>query len=210
MIINGISILIGYAIGCFQTAFILGKIIKKVDIREHGSGNAGATNAIRVLGWKLGMTTFFADIIKGIIAVLIARSIFDDPSVTVLAGLYAGLGVVIGHNWPVVLKFRGGKGIASTLGVLLAFDIRLGLFAWAVAAIAIYITRYVSLGSLILMAIIPFGIAILHPGAYHELFIGILLAIMGIYRHKQNIVKLKNGTENKLGGNKKNHNKESL
>jgi len=203
MVINGISILIGYLFGCFQTAYILGKVVRKIDIRDYGSGNSGATNAVRVFGWKLGLITFFTDILKAVIAVLLVRALFNDPSITRLAGLYAGFGVIIGHNWPVVLNFKGGKGIASTLGLLLAFDLRLGLFAWALAAIIIYFTRYVSLGSLTLVLIMPLGIALLYPGAYHELFLGTLLAIIGIYRHKKNIIKLKNGTESKLGASKK-------
>ncbi|PKM66277.1 MAG: acyl-phosphate glycerol 3-phosphate acyltransferase [Firmicutes bacterium HGW-Firmicutes-2] len=193
-----ISIIMGYFLGCFQTAYIVAKRTKHIDIRDHGSGNSGTTNAIRVLGWKLGMLTFVGDILKAVLAVVIARTLFDSQ----LAGLYAGAGVIIGHNWPFVLNFKGGKGIASTLGMLLAFDWRIGLVAWAVASLAIYLTRYVSLGSILLVTIMPIGVFILYPGGTQELIITSILAIVAIYRHKANIGRLIRGEENKLGAKK--------
>ncbi len=197
--IYGISILIGYLVGNFQTSYILGKTVKKLDIREHGSGNSGATNAVRVMGWKLGLIAFVGDILKAVLAVVILRIYFDDS----LAGLYAGIGVVVGHNWPVVLGFKGGKGIASTLGLLLAYDIRIGLVAWAISAAVIIKTKYVSLGSIILVSLMPIGIAIVYPGRYQELILTVALAIVAIYRHKANIGRLIRGEENKLGRSKK-------
>lgn len=194
-----VSAVIGYLIGCFQTSYIIAKLTKKIDIREHGSGNAGTTNAIRVMGWKLGLLTFGGDILKAVLAVVILRQYFDDS----LAGLVAGSLVVIGHNWPFVLKFKGGKGIASTLGLLLAYDIRIGLFAWAVAALVIWLTKYVSLGSILLVIIMPVGIALLYPGEIAPLIITTILAIIGIARHKANIGRLTAGNENKLGQKKK-------
>ncbi|PKM53868.1 MAG: acyl-phosphate glycerol 3-phosphate acyltransferase [Firmicutes bacterium HGW-Firmicutes-5] len=190
-----ISIVMGYFLGCFQTAYIVARKTKHIDIREHGSGNSGTTNAIRVLGWKLGMLTFVGDILKAVLAVIIARTLFDSQ----LAGLYAGAGVVLGHNWPFVLNFKGGKGIASTLGMLLAFDWRIGLVAWAVASLAIYLTKYVSLGSILLVTIMPIGVLLLYPGGTQELIITSILAIIAIYRHKANIGRLIRGEENKLG-----------
>lgn len=197
--VYGLSVLFGYFIGNFQSSYILGKTVKKLDIREHGSGNAGATNAVRVMGWKLGLIAFVGDILKAVMAVIIARMYFDSS----LAGLYAGVGVVIGHNWPVVLGFKGGKGIASTLGLLLAYDIRIGLIAWALSAIVILKTKYVSLGSILLVVLMPIGIAVFHPGRYHELILSIALAAVAIYRHKANIGRLIRGEENKLGRSKK-------
>ncbi|MCF8019987.1 MAG: glycerol-3-phosphate 1-O-acyltransferase PlsY [Vallitaleaceae bacterium] len=190
-----ISIVMGYFLGCFQTAYIVARKTKHIDIREHGSGNSGTTNAIRVLGWKLGMLTFVGDILKAVLAVIIARTLFDSQ----LAGLYAGAGVILGHNWPFVLNFKGGKGIASTLGMLLAFDWRIGLVAWAVASLAIYLTKYVSLGSILLVTIMPIGVLLLYPGGTQELIITSILAIIAIYRHKANIGRLIRGEENKLG-----------
>lgn len=194
-----LCVALGYALGNIQNAYIIGKLAKGIDIREHGSGNAGATNAVRVMGWKLGALAFVGDLIKAILAVVIARAIFDSS----LAGMYAGAAVVIGHNWPVVLGFRGGKGIASTLGLLLAYDLRIGLIVWLIVAIVIKMTKYVSLGSILLVSLMPIGILILHPGHYHELVISLVLAGIAIYRHKANIGRLIRGEENKLGKGKK-------
>lgn len=193
-----LSILMGYLFGCFQTSYILAKLTKNIDIREHGSGNAGTTNAVRVMGWKFGVMTFLGDIFKAVIAVVIARALFDSE----LAGIIAGAGVVFGHNWPFVLKFKGGKGVASTLGVLLAYDIRIGLIAFAISATVVYITRYVSLGSLLLITLMPIGILIFHEGSYQELAVALLLSVVALYRHKENIKKLLKGKENKIGSKK--------
>ena len=195
---NLISLLMGYVLGCFQTAYLVARMAKSIDIREHGSGNAGSTNAMRVLGWRYGLLTFMGDFSKAVIAVAIARVLFDSQ----LAGFYAGLGVVVGHNWPVVLGFKGGKGIASTLGILMAYDWRIGLFVWIVGALIIYLTRYVSLASMIMISLAPVCIAVLYPGAYHALALAFILAALGIYRHRGNIRRLLNGTENRIGQKK--------
>lgn len=194
-----ISVLVGYVIGNFQTSYIIGKLVMKLDIREHGSGNAGATNAVRVMGWKLGLIAFAGDILKAVLAVILVRTYFNDD----LAGLYAGVGVVVGHNWPVVLGFKGGKGIASTLGLMLAFDPRIGFVAWAIVATVIFTTKYVSVGSILLVTLLPVGIAILHAGNTQALLLSIGLAAVAIYRHKANIGRLIRGEENKLGRSKK-------
>lgn len=193
-----ISLIFGYAMGCFQTSFILAKSMKHIDIREHGSGNAGSTNALRVMGPKFGIMTFGGDLLKAIIAVVLARAFFDSQ----LAGLIAGLGVVLGHNWPVILKFKGGKGIASTLGLMLAYDWRIGLVVWAITAVVILTTKYVSVGSMLLVTLFPIGILLIYPGRIEELLIALILMVMGIYRHRANIQRLMSGTENKIGKKK--------
>ncbi len=193
-----ISLAIGYLMGCFQTAYILAKSVKHIDIREHGSGNAGSTNALRVMGWKFGIMTFAGDLLKALLAVLIGWLVFRSQ----LAGLYAGLGVVLGHNWPVFLKFKGGKGIASTLGLMIAFDWRIGLIAWAITAIVILKTKYVSVGSLLLITMFPIGIAVLYPGNVQALAISLFLMVLGFYRHRANIQRLIQGNENKFGQKK--------
>ncbi|MBC7959730.1 MAG: glycerol-3-phosphate 1-O-acyltransferase PlsY [Vallitaleaceae bacterium] len=191
-------LLIGYLLGCFQTAFIIGRFKKHIDIRQYGSGNSGTTNAIRVLGWKLGALTFAGDIAKAVIAVLLAKFLFDDP----LAGFYAGFGAIIGHNWPIFLKFKGGKGIASTIGVLLAVDPLIGLIMIVILAITILLTKYVSLGSVLMVIAIPILMLVLHPGAWEFFLLGLMLMISALYRHKDNIKRLFTGTENKLGHKK--------
>lgn len=189
----------GYILGNCQNAYIIGKLFKGIDVREHGSGNAGATNAVRVMGWKLGALAFVGDLLKAILAVVIARAYFDSS----LAGMYAGAAVVIGHNWPVVLGFRGGKGIASTLGLILAYDPIIGFSIWAIVAVVILATKYVSLGSILLVALMPVGIVLLYPGHYQELVISIVLALIAVYRHKANIGRLIRGEENKIGRGKR-------
>ena len=148
-----LSLIIGYLFGLFQTGYIYGRS-KGIDIRKEGSGNAGTTNSLRVLGWKAGLITFLGDLFKAILAVLLIRLIFGgryEDNVKVLE-LYAGFGAVLGHNFPCYLGFKGGKGIACTSGMILAVfpqaaPICLVLFIVAVAA-----TRYVSLGSILVVS----------------------------------------------------------
>ena len=203
------SLLIGYAFGLFQTAYIYGKS-KGIDIRKEGSGNAGTTNSLRVLGWKAGAITFIGDLCKAIFAVLLVKLIFTGTygEATKVLELYAGFGSVLGHNFPCYLQFRGGKGIACTSGVILAVcpaaaPICLFLFLLAVA-----ITRYVSLGSILvvtsfLIQVIVFGqLGYLHltGAALIEFYlVSACFTAMALWRHRQNIVRLLNGTENKFG-----------
>lgn len=192
------SLVIGYIFGNFQTSYIIAKSFKKIDIREHGSGNAGSTNALRVMGKKFGIMTFGGDILKAILAVIITQLIFQDQ----VAGLYAGLGTVLGHNWPAVLKFKGGKGIASTLGTLLAFNPLIGFGVWAITAIVIFTTKYVSVGSMLLVILFPISIALFYPGNIQALIIALIFMVMGVLQHRANIIRLLNGNENKLGQKK--------
>jgi glycerol-3-phosphate acyltransferase PlsY len=192
-----ISIVIGYFFGCFQSAFIIGKIREHIDIREYGSGNSGTTNAIRVMGWRLGLLTFLGDFIKAIVAVLIVTYLYDSS----IAGLYAGLGVIIGHNWPVFLKFKGGKGIASTVGMLYGVDYRIGISVMLIMIIVVGITRFVSLGSILMAISIPI-LMYVFVGRIEYVIVGGVLAIFALYRHKSNIKRLLAGNENKLGHKK--------
>jgi glycerol-3-phosphate acyltransferase PlsY len=189
-------IIIGYLIGCFQTAYLVGKLGRHIDIREFGSGNAGTTNVIRVMGWKAGIITFIGDFFKAVIAVRLCMAIWSDSSA--IAGLYAGSAVIIGHNWPVFLNFKGGKGIASTIGVLLALDFRIGLIAAGVLAITIFISRYVSLGSIVMAISIPVLFIIFSPH-YENILLGVFLMSSALYRHRSNIKRLLSGAESKLG-----------
>ncbi|WP_064505494.1 glycerol-3-phosphate 1-O-acyltransferase PlsY [Defluviitalea phaphyphila] len=191
-----ICILIGYIIGCFQTAYILGRALQKIDIRNFGSGNAGTTNVIRVMGWKAGVITFIGDLLKGIIVVMLCKLIFPNNP---LALLYGGIAAVIGHNWPVFLNFRGGKGIATTMGILLSFDYKIGLICIGIMILIIGITRFVSLGSIIMAIAIPILFSIFWKGNYEILLLGIFLMISALVRHRTNIKRLLTGEETKLG-----------
>lgn len=188
-------IVIGYLFGNFATSFILGKLIENKDIRNYGSGNAGATNALRVFGVKIAAVTFLIDALKGVAAVLIGKSILGDTG-----ALIAGISVVVGHNWPIFLKFKGGKGIASTIGVVLTVNFILAILCIVTGLIIIIKTKYVSLGSITAMALLPFiGLIVVRPFNIQFFIFTLVLSIMAIYRHKSNIKRLINGNENKIG-----------
>ena len=187
-----ISVL-SYVLGNFSTAYFIAKLYAGIDIRKYGSGNAGATNALRTLGKKAGVTALFGDILKGLIAVLIGRFIAGEDG-QVLAGLF----VVIGHNWPAFLGFKGGKGIATTIGVMTAINPYIVAGIVPVGVLIIAITKYVSLASIMGMIAFPIIMLLIKQPVKLVVF-SFLLSIMAVYRHKTNIHKLLTGTENKIG-----------
>ena len=207
-----IALAIGYVLGAFQTGYFYGKA-HGIDIREHGSGNAGATNTLRTLGWKAGVITFAGDCLKAVGAILLVTHFFGgsfdgDPRVL---GLYAGLGAVLGHNFPFYLKFKGGKGIACTAGVAFAVCPQAVPVCFAAFLLCLWLTRYVSLGSILMAAlfiiqVIEFNwMGALGLPAENIIEYDILAAIFGIlaiWRHKANIERLLAGTENKVGSKK--------
>lgn len=190
-----LSILIGYLIGCFSSAYFVGKTSKGIDIRKHGSGNAGATNALRVMGLKLGAVTFLLDVIKGIVAVLVGKFIIGNG-----AELLCGFFAVVGHNYPVFLQFKGGKGVATSIGVLATLNLPSALLAAPLAIIMIFITRYVSLGSIVFLTSVPIAYTITSTEFKKQYFLlTILLALLSLFRHKDNIKRILIGNENKIG-----------
>ena len=155
MIERVLCLLIGYIFGLFQTGYIYGKF-KHIDIRNQGSGNAGTTNALRVLGWQAGLITFLGDAFKCIFAVIAVRLIFGGmhPELAPLYAMYAGMGAVFGHNYPFYMKFKGGKGIATTAGLLAStLPLPMVLVCLAAFLIVVGLTRYVSVGSLVVVTI---------------------------------------------------------
>lgn len=189
-----LSILIGYALGSISFSYIVAKKVAGIDIRQHGSKNAGATNTLRLLGKGPAVFVLFLDALKGIVAVLVAMQLTDLPWIIMLSGLAA----IIGHNWPVFFGFKGGKGVATTIGVVFTVALIPATIASLIAVITIYIFRYVSLGSLVFATLLPILITLYHlPFAY----IGGAIAIMLItyIRHRTNIVRIIKGEENKLG-----------
>ena len=143
-----VCLIIGYILGLFQTGYLVGKA-KHIDIRKEGSGNAGSTNAVRVMGCKAGFMTFAGDVLKCVIAVTIVRFIYKDSDIKPLLAMYAGVGATLGHNFPFYLKFKGGKGIAVLGGLVVAtspYMVPIPIVAFLTAVI---FTRYVSLGSLL-------------------------------------------------------------
>ncbi len=194
-----ICLAIGYAFGCFSTGYVVGRL-NHIDIRNYGSKSAGATNAIRTLGWKAGAITFLGDAIKAIIAILLVRYlIFPSEDYVQLLKLYTGVGVVLGHNYPFWLRFKGGKGIAATGGIMLAFDYRLALAAMILFILVVAVSRFVSLGSLMISALFPVFIYFMYPKDIHMLIVSIVFTISAFMKHRTNIQRLMNGTENKIG-----------
>lgn len=201
--IRGLIIIIGYLIGGFQTAILVGKK-QGIDIRDHGSGNAGATNTLRVLGRKSAFIVFVGDALKAILAIIVANLIFKDNtslSYVIISG-YASIGAVIGHNWPIYFQFKGGKGIAVSVASLFLIDYRMGIIAASIFIVCLYFTRYVSLGSILLTISAPISFALLNKGlpAFKEAIMLVLfIPVMAVYQHRANIGRLLKGTESKLG-----------
>lgn len=188
---------IAYLLGNFATAYVVAKAAGKIDIRKYGSGNAGSTNVLRVLGVKAAVLVFAGDVLKGVAAVLIGRYLAGSSG-----ALLAGLLVVIGHNWPVVLGGKGGKGIATTIGVMLAIDPMIVLFIVIIGVIIIAATRYVSLASVTGVIIFPISMIVTKKPLEYIIF-SLLLSGMALFKHRSNISRLMNGTESKIGLKKK-------
>jgi len=200
-----ICLLIGYVFGCIQNAYIVGRFYN-VDIRDHGSGNAGSTNAVRVLGRKPGIVVFALDILKAAAAFMVAALLFDGGgsffvSGFVLPGLYAGAGAILGHDFPVVLKFKGGKGIACSVGLILMLDWRAALIIFIIAILVIVVSRFISTASLLLTALTPVLMGILGYGM-EAVIVSSLIAALAWWQHRENIRRLLSGTERKFTFNK--------
>ena len=191
-----VGLILGYFIGCINFAYLIGHFKEKIDIREYGSKNSGTTNAIRVMGWKLGGMTFIGDLLKAVFAYYLLYQL-SDQNATI--AIYAGLGVILGHNWPVFLRFKGGKGIASTLGLIYAVDLRAGIVMTLLMALIIYLTKFVSVGSLLMAILMPVLFYVFQEMNIEILFISLILMLLAIYQHRANIRRLINGNENKIG-----------
>ena len=194
-------IIIAYLLGNISTSYIIAKKMIGVDIRTQGSGNAGSTNVLRTLGKKAGAITFAGDFLKGFIAVLIAELIAKTSGIDVaIAGYLGVIGVVSGHNWPVFLGFRGGKGVATSLGSMIAVNPIMALSCFGIFLVIVAITKYVSLGAIVGISCSPIMMIVFknNKGLIATLF----LTISVIYTHRENIKRLLNGTERKLGEKK--------
>ncbi|WP_438445589.1 glycerol-3-phosphate 1-O-acyltransferase PlsY [Gorillibacterium sp. sgz5001074] len=193
-----ISVILAYLIGSISFSYLFGRMLKGIDIRKHGSGNAGATNTLRVLGKGPAITVLLLDVAKGIVAVWLPVWFGQDGS---WPQVLCGIAVIVGHNWPVFFGFKGGKGIASTIGVMSTLAFLPALLAGIVAIVVIALTRYVSLGSLLFTFLMPILILVMDRPA-PILLVSILIAVFAFVRHRSNIAKLLKGQENKLGSKK--------
>lgn len=192
-----VCVIIGYFIGCIQSAYFVGILMKK-DIRNYGSGNLGSTNALRVLGKKAGAVTFICDILKSVAAYIICRLIFkESPEI---AGFYACFGVILGHDFPFYLKFKGGKGIASMIGMMFCIGGIPMLISFACGILGV-LTKYVSVGSILFVISIPIIFLAMN---FNSEFVALsaVMSLVAVQRHKSNIIRLFNGEENKLGQKK--------
>ena len=219
MLLLAIIVILSYLIGSIPNSIIISKAVSGIDIRKHGSGNAGGTNVMRVLGWKYGLLVIFLDALKGAIAVVIISRLFYGPlpfeNVSpfddfTLVQIIAGVSAVIGHIWTVFAGFKGGKGIATALGMLLTLITVDMLIAVGVFGLVVLISRYVSLGSIIAAISVPATLFIREnlfhvdiPG-YSTLFPFIIgVTALVIFTHRKNLVRIFNGNENKISFRKK-------
>jgi len=199
----GIIALISYLLGSFNTAVVVSRALLKDDIRGHGSGNAGATNALRVMGKKLAALVAAGDILKGVIAVLIASWMFYDMEQYSLARMVAAAFVVLGHVYPVFFGFKGGKGVATTAAIILVVDWRVFLICAGIFIAVVLVTRISALGSMLGSAGIPLSMWYFKPDDHITIIVSAVIALFVIFLHKDNIKRLITGTENKVFSNKK-------
>lgn len=218
MVIRVSCLLIGYAFGLLQTAYFYGKA-HGIDIRQHGSGNAGTTNTLRVLGTKAGLIVFAGDCLKCMAAVWLVRLLFggSHQDMIYLLCLYAGAGAILGHNYPFYLKFKGGKGIAATAGMVLSFHPYFIITGLILFFVPFFTTHYVSLGSLLVYAGLMIQMILFGQSGLGSVFSGMTqgqliemyvlfgcLLVMAFWKHRENIKRLLHGTERKTYLSKKN------
>ena len=191
------ALLIGYLFGCFQTSYFISKMVSQKDIREIGSGNAGASNVTSELGWKYGILTGFADVLKAYIPTQIVLYIFPGAYQPLDLIALAGTGAVLGHIYPFFLDFRGGKGVACYIGMLLAIDWQIGVIVIICLVLLTIITDYVAVGSIFLYIIIPL---LAYYSKYSDVVIGcaVILFVVGMIKHWINVQRILGGTETGL------------
>ena len=197
---NFVAILLSYLIGSLSFGYMLGKMGRGIDVRQYGSGSVGSTNILRTLGPLPAVVIFLLDMAKGLAAVLLGSWLTGSPTMAMICGICA----VLGHNWPVWFGLRGGRGIATSLGILLAFNPTAFLVLLAYGIIVIFIFRYVSLASVTGSALFPLAFWVFRNSAVLEtnrniILLSIILALLAFLRQKDNISRLLKGTERKIG-----------
>lgn len=189
---------LAYLLGSFPSAYVAGRLFAGIDITKHGSGNVGGTNALRVLGPGPAVLVAVLDVAKALLPTIWAQHLFAGNT---WPTLLVALAAVLGHNYSLFLGGRGGKGIATTIGASMALFLQPLAVVVGIAVVVIALTRYVSLGSLCLVILLPAGLLFFGASAA-EVWFSVMLAALGIYRHRTNISRLLSGTENKLGSRK--------
>ena len=197
-----LSLFLSYAIGSIPSSYLVGKGFRGIDLREHGSGNLGATNAFRVLGWKIGLFVLVCDILKGALPVsILPHAIvkwggiaWDSANIAILVGAAA----ILGHVFTIFMRFKGGKGVATSMGVFLALAPAPFMITLVVSLVVIFSTHYVSAGSLTGAVLLPILVMMFYPGRWPLILITSLVGFLLIIRHRSNIKRLVKGKENKL------------
>lgn len=191
---------LAYLIGSINSSILVGRL-HGIDIRQHGSGNAGVTNTLRTLGKGAAALVLVGDFLKGVAAVLIGLAISDN-----IGGLIGGLFSIFGHNWPVYFGFKGGKGILTSLAVVFTIDWRIGLIATAIGVLVIALTRFVSLASIIGAAVLPVLFYFIESyrgiSKIHAVVFSLIISILAIYKHRSNIGRLISKSESKINFSK--------
>lgn len=189
-----LGVVISYLVGSFSTSFVAGRMLKGIDIRDHGSGNAGATNTLRILGPKVAILVLLIDLFKGVLSVWIGMYLTHSTVMIAMCGVAS----ILGHNWPLYYGFRGGKGAATSIGVAFALSPISAVFSIIMAILLLAGFRFVSLASLTFTISFPVFLMIYHePLAY--IIAAIMVAILSVFRHRENVKRLLSGTERKLG-----------
>lgn len=189
--------IVGYLLGSLNSSLIVGRFYG-VDVRKHGSGNAGTTNTLRTLGKKAALLVLLGDIVKGALAFIAGYYIYGGQ----LGGMLGGTAAILGHVWPVYFGFKGGKGVLTSLAVLLLIDWPIALVLLGIFIIIVLITRFVSLGSIVAAALFPVAAIVLGRSIETIIFSGII-AVLIVVKHHSNIKRLLNGTESKFSFHKK-------
>ena len=190
------ALLVSYLVGSIPTAYLVVKRLKRIDIRTVGSGNVGATNVARTAGKGAGAAVFAVDVAKGLIATLVIAPRLIDPALPD-ARLACGVAAVIGHVFPVFLKFRGGKGVATTIGILTGYAPAIALLCGGVWLAIFLLWRYVSLASIVALAVLPPALVLAHR-SLTDVLLGSALAVLVIAKHRSNIQRLVQGTEHRF------------
>lgn len=192
--------ILSYLLGCFSTGITISRA-QGVDIRSKGSKNTGASNVLRVLGLKSGLVTFVGDFLKAALAVLIGHLLLPGETFGVMdfGKMLGGLFAVLGHNWPVFYGFKGGKGVACSAAVVFFVSPLWGIIAIVVCLLVIAITRYISLGSMTLLFLYMVFMCVNHWGEWVKCLFTVILFVLCVWRHRANLQRLLNGTENKIG-----------
>lgn len=201
MLTNILLVIAAYLLGAVPFGLVVSKLFQGIDIREHGSGNIGATNVMRKMGTRFALFVLFLDTAKGALIICLAIQLNVGTPVMLLAGLM----VILGHCFPVFLRFKGGKGVATSLGVLLfipGFALPM-LFVLIVFVVIVALTKYVSLGSIVASLMVPLSFIMLsvyrsETFSYHHIIFGIALAFLLLYCHRENIFRLLSGKESKI------------